>query len=207
VSEMKRRSGARPPRRNPANASRTGAWISVKVELVEGRGQRLWPRPGRLIAASVYDSFGQLADAIDDGFARWDRAHLHEFELSDGTRIGSADPESEPDDAVLDERRHNLSRLKLGEQFVYVFDLSDDWAHLCTIDTSQIDPVETLGIVPTGPLPYFGWGSIPDQYSRRWSGDDGDAEPPPDPELKDLPPLRPGWGQRASRSMSASPYS
>ena len=117
---------------------------------------------------------------------------MHEFELNDGTRIGIADPD---DDALLDEQRLNLSRLKPGDQFIYVFDLGDDWAHLCTVGKTSIDPVETLGIVPSGPLPYFGWGQIPDQYGREWN----DREPrqmPGDPELGDLPPLRPGWGGR-----------
>lgn len=164
----------------------------MRVELIEGRGEHFWPRPGRVFAASTNHSFGQLAAAIDDAFARWDRSHLHEFERNDGTRIGIADAD---DDALLDEQRLNLSRLKPGDQFIYVFDLGDDWAHLCTVDKTSIDPIEALGIVPRGPLPYFGWGDIPDQYGRAWN-DDGDAQMPADPELSDLPPLRPGWGGR-----------
>ena len=62
-------------------------WLSIRVQLVEGRGERLWPRPGRILAAARSHTFAQLADAIDDAFARWDRAHLHEFELADGTRL------------------------------------------------------------------------------------------------------------------------
>jgi len=27
-------------------------WLSIRVELVEGRGERLWPRPGRFFAAA-----------------------------------------------------------------------------------------------------------------------------------------------------------
>jgi hypothetical protein len=27
-------------------------WLSIRVELVEGRGVRYWPRPGRLFAAA-----------------------------------------------------------------------------------------------------------------------------------------------------------
>jgi len=189
---VKTRAIARPKSRRPEHPRRTEAWISVKVELVQGRGEHLWPRPGRIFAASASHKFGQLAAAIDDAFARWDRSHLHEFELNDGTRIGIADPD---DDALLDEQRLNLSRLKPGDQFIYVFDLGDDWAHLCTVGKTSIDPVETLGIVPSAPLPYFGWGQIPDQYGREWN----DREPrqmPGDPELGDLPPLRPGWGGR-----------
>jgi len=37
---------------------------------------------------------------------------------------------------------------------------------------------------------------IPDQYGRRWDGDDGETPPPADPELTDLPALQPGWGPR-----------
>ena len=62
-------------------------WLSIRVELVEGRGERRWPRPGRLFAAARSHSFAELATAIDDAFARWDRAHLHEFRLADGTRL------------------------------------------------------------------------------------------------------------------------
>jgi len=54
--------------------------------------------------------------------------------------------------------------------------------------------METLGIVPDVPLPYFGWGDMPDQYGRRWDGDDGEGRLPRDPRGTDLPPLRPGWG-------------
>ena len=98
---------------------------------------------------------------------------------------------TEPD--LLDEVAW-LSRLRPGEQFAYVFDLGDDWAHLCTVGAQRIDPVEVLGIQPDAPLPYWGWGDIPDQYRRRWDGDDGESPPPRNPGLADLPPLRPHWG-------------
>src|SRR6267154_1284906 len=81
------------PSRRRAGPKGAATWLSIRVELVEGRGQRYWPRPGRLFAAATNHSFAQLATAIDDAFARWDRSHLHEFELADGTRIGKPDPE------------------------------------------------------------------------------------------------------------------
>jgi len=146
-----------------------------------------------LIAAARSHSYGQLATAIDDAFARWDRSHLHEFELTDGTRIGMSDEESDDED-VLDETRETLARLEASQQFIYVFDFGDDWTHLCTVVDTSIDPIETIGLVPRTPLPYFGWGSIPDQYGRSWAEDDSESQAPPDPELRDLPPLRPGWG-------------
>ncbi len=93
-----------------------------------------------------------------------------------------------------------LSRLRPGELFAYVFDLGDDWTHLCTFGDRRIDPVQVLGIHPDKPLPYWGWGDVPDQYRRRWDGDDGESAMPPDPVLADLPPLRPFWGSDGSRA-------
>ena len=177
---------------------RSRAWLSVKVELIEGRGEHFWPRPGRLFAAAPTHSFAQLANAIDNAFARWDRSHLNEFRFGDGTHVGIPDPDFDPDEEFLDERVAKLSRLKPDEQFVYVFDFGDDWTHLCTVGKSPIDPIQSLGIVPDSPLPYFGWGSIPDQYGRTWIDDDGETAPPQDPNLTDLPPLQPGWGQQQS---------
>lgn len=175
------------PRRSPRT------WLSIRVELVEGRGEHYWPRPGRLLAADKNHTFAQLALAIDDAFARWDRSHLHEFQLSDGTRLGAPDPELD-NEGIVDERGAKLLRLTPDDKFIYIFDLGDDWTHLCTVGHSGLDPVETLGILPEAPTPYFGWGAIPDQYGRAWDGDDGESQPPPDPEFRDLPPLRPWWG-------------
>jgi len=127
--------------------------------------EHFWPRPGRIFAAALDHSFAQLATAIDDAFARWDRSHLHEFEFGDGTRIGMPDPEWHGDESLVDERSLKLPRLNPGEQFVYVFDFGDDWTHLCTVGKAPINPVESLGIVPDRPLPYFGWGAISDPVS------------------------------------------
>ena len=182
--------------RRRAGPMRARTWLSIRVELVEGRGERYWPRPGRLFAAARSHSYAQLATAIDDAFARWDRSHLHEFEFADGTRIGTPNPEWENED-VLDETRENLSRLQTSQQFIYVFDFGDDWTHLCTVVESSIDPRDALGVIPNGPLPYFGWGNIPDQYGRAWAGEDAESPTPLDPELTDLPPLRPGWGPKS----------
>jgi hypothetical protein len=170
-------------------------WLSIRVDLVEGHGEQYWPRPGRIFAAARSHTFKELADAIDGAFARWDRAHLQEFTLADQRRLCLPDPDWEIAGTVSeDHRRVRLSRLHPGEQFVYVFDLGDDWAHLCTVRPQRIDPVEILGILPGKPLPYFGWGDIPDQYRRHWDGDDRESSPPRDPGLTGLPPLRPDGG-------------
>ena len=62
--------------------------LTITVELVHGSHTGdPWPRPGRVVIASRSATFEQLATAIDDAFARWDRNHLHEFTLADGTII------------------------------------------------------------------------------------------------------------------------
>jgi hypothetical protein len=174
--------------------------LSIRVDLVEGRGERYWPRPGRIFAAARSHTFRQLADAIDDAFARWDRSHLQEFTLTGQTRLGRPDRDQEIEGGFTEDyQRARLSRLRPGERFVYVFDLGDDWAHLCTVGAQRIDPAGALGILPGTPLPYWGWGDIPDQYRRRWDSDDGDSPQPADPGLADLPPLRPHWGPASRR--------
>jgi hypothetical protein len=172
-------------------------WLVITVELVSG-GMRedLWPRPARTFVASRSHSFEQLAEAIDDAFGRWDLAHLHEFTLADGTCIGEPDPEWDEGRVIVDSRRTKLSRLALGEQFAYVFDLGDNWAHLCTVGPERADPLESYGVVPSRPAAIFGWGDLPDQYGRRWGGDDGESAVPRDPKGTDLPPILPEWRHR-----------
>ena len=79
-----------------------------------------------------------------------------------------------------------------------MFDFGDDWSRLCTVAAQHVDPLDELGIVPDVPVPYWGWGNLPDQYGRRWDSDDGES-----PELKrparllaDLPPILPWLGPR-----------
>ncbi|MGH3638508.1 MAG: UPF0158 family protein [Mycobacterium sp.] len=65
-----------------------------------------------------------------------------------------------------------------GAEFQFTFDLGDDWTHRCVVGDAKIDPVEVLGITARKPLPYWGWGNIPDQYGRRWADDDGESRVP-----------------------------
>ena len=45
-------------------------------------------------------------------------------------------------------------------------------------------------------MDYWGWGSLPDQYGRRFDEDDGETPVPPDPHGSDLPAIRYDWGPR-----------
>lgn len=175
-------------------------WLCIRVDLIEGmHAPELWPRPGRILLARPGMTFRMLADAINDAFARWDRSHLHAFTLDDGTRIAYLTEWDEPGEDQLDDRTEKLTRLRLGEQFSFEFDFGDSWMHLCTVGDEKVDPREVYGEVPEHPVPYFGWGAIPDQYGRRWEGDDGESPvpAPPEPLLSDLPDLHYGWGTSA----------
>ncbi|GAB3836177.1 hypothetical protein ACFPIJ_22195 [Dactylosporangium cerinum] len=102
-------------------------WLSIRVELVGGRGVDFWPRPGRIFAAARSHSFGQLAGAIDLAFARWDLAHMHMFTLATGAEITALDQwDGEAPGGSLDSDATKLSRLTPGEQFAYLFDFGDD---------------------------------------------------------------------------------
>ncbi|MCQ4213386.1 plasmid pRiA4b ORF-3 family protein [Streptomyces longispororuber] len=165
-------------------------WWSVRVELTGGgMSGELWPRPGRIFAVSTRHTLHLLAEAIDDAFARWDRSHLHEFDFpTRGKRaIEHRFAEIEDPEAELDADHTRIADvLQPGDQFGYVFDLGDQWRHACQTGAQPIDPLTTLGIVPHRPMPYWGWGTIPDPYGRMWDSDDGE-HPVPNPPHQPWP--------------------
>jgi len=152
-------------------------WLTIQVDLIEGRGIRLDPTPGRVFLVGPGHSFEHLAEAINSAFARWDLSHLHEFELQDGRRIGFPDDEFASELAWLDHAKLKVAReLKPGDEFVYVFDLGDGWRHRCVVQTTKVDPAREYGMAPPYPVAISGWGWIPDQYGRRSQQDDEDEE-------------------------------
>ena len=165
-------------------------WISIRVELLGGRGEQLWPYPGRVFAVGPAHTFADLARAIDNAFARWDLSHLSLFTLADGRVVTDAETGADLatsalgvlPTAPLDIQVAKVMRtVEQGAQFRYVFDLGDDWTHCCTVDTGHIDPAEMLGVIPPAPMAYWGWGTIPDQYDRGWAEDDGEGRAPSRP--------------------------
>ena len=178
------------------NEAMARTWLSIEVELVSGGGNDFWPRPGRTFAAARRHTFWDLAQAINIHFGRWDLSHLSEFTLGDGTRISHSDPWFDPPEDTVEIETERMSRLVLGEQFAYVFDFGDGWTHLCTVGPERIDPEQEVGIIPDLPTPYWGWGSLPDQYGQKWREDDGETPVPPDPRGSDLPPILAEWRWR-----------
>jgi hypothetical protein len=143
--------------------------LQIQVDLLGTAGGDLQRPPGRVLILGPGHTFAQLADAINQAFARWDLSHLHEFELADGRRIGFPDDEFAPelvweDHAVL----KVAHEVKLGEEFSFKFDLGDGWRHRCRVLAAKVDPREEYGSgpLPKQPVPTRGWGSIPDQYGR-----------------------------------------
>lgn len=161
-------------------------WLSIAVELLGGRDEIMWPRPGRIFAVGSSHTFAHLGDAINVAFARWDMAHLSEFSLADGTVITDLDFNEGPAESIrgpitlpLEIATTKVARaVQPGDEFRYIFDFGDRWVHRCVVEPHKIDPVEVLGIRPKGPLPYWGGGNMPDQYGRRWMDDDGEHRAP-----------------------------
>jgi hypothetical protein len=177
----------------------TRRWQAIRVELLRGRDVVCDPPPGRVLVCPPHTTFEQLGEAIDVALARWDLSHLRMFELSDGTSVVDDELAEEmvaspfgpvvPRTAPLTTRVSSL--VEEGSTFSYVFDLGDAWTHRCRV-VGRVDPEDALGIVPDRPLASWGWGSIPDQYGRRWEDDDGESDVPVTVDLDpDLSPHQP----------------
>jgi hypothetical protein len=129
----------------------------------------LEPPPGRILIVGPAHTFEQLAEAINQAFARWDLSHLHDFELSDGRRIGYPSDEFAPELAWEDHSKLKVTReLTPGEEFAFTFDFGDRWRHRCRVLAEKVDPRAEYGPgpLPRRPVPTWGWGWIPDQYGR-----------------------------------------
>ena len=183
-------------------------WTSIRVELLGGRGEELWPYPGRVFALGPAHTFADLARAIDNAFARWDLSHLSLFTLADGRVVTDAETGADlassavgvlPTAALDIELAKVMRTVEQGAQFRYIFDLGDDWTHCCTVDAGHIDPVEVLGVLPPAPMAYWGWGTIPDQYDRRRAEDDGEGRAPSRPRQRHAM-LGVGWHGGDERS-------
>jgi hypothetical protein len=148
----------------------TPSWLHIQVELDGGAGIVCDPPPGRVFVVGPHHTFLHFADAIDDAFARWDAAHLHAFELTDGRLIGLPDPPPRRrlgGPRWLDHRRVRVTReLVPGEPFSYTFDLAAEWHHRCIVLGETADPLTAYGVRPQRPAIVSGWGWIPDQYGR-----------------------------------------
>jgi hypothetical protein len=130
-----------------------------------------------VFAAARGHAFAALATAIDDAFARWDRAHLHQFGLADGTVLTT--PFEPGDELGLDDRKVKLSRLASGDP-AWVFSFVG--VVTIPIDIVERDPI---CVVING---YPTWFSVGASYI---DGEWVEAKPPPVPPTKALPALQP----------------
>lgn len=151
-------------------------WLQIRVDLLGGRGEDLDPPPGRIFICGPAHSFGQLADAINGAFGRWDLSHLHDFELADGRKIGFPSDDFAPELVWEDQSALKVAKeLSPGEEFAFTFDFGDDWRHRCRVLPEKIDPRDEWGPgpLPRQPVAVWGWGSIPDQYGCRSAAERG----------------------------------
>ncbi len=176
-AEESRRGDGRPSIRKAWGMSKRK--LTIRVELVSGRGERFSPRPGRILLIPPGTSFEQLGDGIDRALGRWDLAHQRQFTLLDGTLIG--------DPASASRRLEGLAAVPAtlplttpvsqvvteGIRFGYLFDPGADWHHVCAVE-ELVDPAE-YGDVPDSVVPVWGWGTLPDQHGRQSASDDSSS--------------------------------
>ncbi len=147
-------------------------WLHVEVTLTGNHAMRLSPAPGRVMLCHLEHTLADLADAIDTGFGRWDLGHLHEFTVGERRFM----PSPEPTDDAEDSEETTLADLEVetGDRFAYVFDLGEEWEHVCEVTEVGIDlgPEDE----PDGVVAVFGWGTIPDQYGRERAGEDREED-------------------------------
>jgi hypothetical protein len=144
-------------------------WLQIRVDLLGGAGMELDRAPGRVFLVGPGHTFEQLADAINEAFARWEPAHLHEFELRDGRRIGFPDAA-----AGLDSGGEDHAKVKVatavgpGDEFAFTFDFGDEWRHRCRVLAEKVDPADEFWGTPPPrrPVATLGWGWIPDQHGN-----------------------------------------
>jgi Plasmid pRiA4b ORF-3-like protein len=151
-------------------------WLQVEVVLSsaddDGRDD-----PGRIFLVGPGHTFGELADAINAGFARWDLGHLHEFRLAAGRRIGFPDDEFGAEAGSEDQTTVKVADAVVpGDEFEFLFDFGEGWRHRCRVLADKADPREAWGSgpLPARPVAIWGWGWIPDQYGRRTADDSGE---------------------------------
>ena len=151
------------PTRSAAGLGAGPDWYIVRVELLSAIYGTFEPPPGRDVLISPQHTFRQLAETINNAFARWDLGHLYAFRLEDGRIIGTPFEDSNVRDAA---RTKIGGRWREGDSFLFEFDFGDGWEHRCTLMETEVDPAEAYGKRPKGPAVIFGWGTVPDQYGR-----------------------------------------
>lgn len=141
------------------------SWLRIRVYLLGSREIECEPPPGRIFLVGPRHSFGELAEAIDIAFARWELSRPHGFELTDGRRIGVSGPKH-PEEWLSESALKVAMEIEPGDSFEYTFDPRDHWRHRCTVDVVRADPRREYGMLPLRPTAVGGWGSIPDQHGR-----------------------------------------
>lgn len=159
--------------------------MTVRVVLRGREASGLPLPPGRVLLVNAEHTFADLAEAVDVAFGRWDLTPPHEFEV-EGRRLLSDLEVADPGDGDVEESGGvtlGAVGLRPAAPFRYVFDLGERWVHECDVETAAVDPFEVYGEEPDGPVPVFGWGTVPDQYDRERESDDTDAAEEDDRDL------------------------
>ena len=158
-------------------------WMTIRFELLGRNGDPLPVPPGRVLLAHPDHVLGELADAVDSAFGRWDLTPVSEFTI-DGRRAVPGGDDDDPEALDSDTCRLGDLGWEVGSHFSYTFDLGEGWEHECRVEEVGVE-AGVEADQPDLPVPVFGWGVIPDQYGRDAEDDEGDDEDEDDDFLDD----------------------
>jgi hypothetical protein len=88
-------------------------------------------------------------------------SHLRSFELADGRLIGYPDLEIGEQEWLDHQALKVAAEVAAGDEFLYTFDLGDDWRHRCLVLPEKVDPRAEFGPPPRRPVPIWGWDGSP----------------------------------------------
>jgi hypothetical protein len=110
-----------------------------------------------------------LITVIDEGFAQWDRAHLHSVTLADDTPADRALPGDDSPEAPNPVTGFGCLGCSPASSSSTPSTSAMTGPTCAPSGPTASTSLEQLGIIPLAPLPYWGWGEIPTRYGRRLS--------------------------------------
>jgi hypothetical protein len=122
------------PKKKHRSSQSTPCLYTLKIEL---QPDEMQPPIWRRLVVDGRVSLAKLHHFIQAAMG-WNDAHLHEFEIRD-ERYATHLPSEELDDVVFkDDRKTKLNVLLIPEeQFIYRYDLGDNWKHVITVESFE----------------------------------------------------------------------
>jgi hypothetical protein len=113
---------------------------------LDGSDPEIWRRftvPGNITMSALHEVIQVVMG--------WENCHMYEF-LVDGNSLGAANDWVEPDPEFGDASGVCLMDLiqRKGQNFIYIYDMGDDWMHTCKVEAIGVEEGTKPGILCLG---------------------------------------------------------